>query len=99
MKGTVVTLPTESVVSNITIEETTEKTAELDDEETNQNTNESRSTELTLSELVERYTIQNHENLQTATAVNQSLRTLPGAFRVPGIILSKVIVSLLLLPQ
>lgn len=79
MKGTVVTLPTESVVSNITIG------AELDDEETNQNTNERRSTELTLSELVERYTIQNHENLQTATAVNQSLRTLPGAFRVvPG---------------
>ncbi len=85
MKGTVVTLPAESVVSNITIEETTEKPAELeDDEETNQNTNERRSTELTLSELVERYTIQNHENLQTAAAVNQSLRTLPGAFRVRG---------------
>ena len=81
MKGTVVTLPTESVVSNITIEETTEKTAELDDEETNQNTIESRSTELTDEQIV---AIQNHENLQTATAVNQSLRTLPGAFRVPG---------------
>lgn len=40
-----------------------------------------RSTELTDEQIV---AIQNHENLQTATAVNQSLRTLPGAFRVPG---------------